>query len=70
MIYYEIGIYNQAVRTALTNGDHVPPELAKWEEIHYFDIKADSEIQAIKTIKLDYPEIKGFRIECVTKYGE
>ena len=70
MIYYEVGLYNKSVRKALANGDYIHPDIEKWEEVHYFNVKAESEKQAIKKIRLEYPEIKGFVIECVTEYGE
>ena len=69
MANYEIGIYNKNIRDKLANGDRVEGEQAKWEEVHYFEIKADDKKQAIKIIRSDYPEIRGFVIECVNEMG-
>ena len=69
MFNYEIGMYNKNIRDKLANGDRVNGEQAKWETVHYFEIKADSKEQAIRIIRSDYPEIRGFVIECVDEIG-
>tara|TARA_B100000029_G_C16981840_1_gene743948 strand:+ start:282 stop:497 length:216 start_codon:yes stop_codon:yes gene_type:complete len=65
---YEIGIYNRYIRDKVRAGEDVGEKEAAWEEVHYFDIDAESEEHAEKIIRTEYPKSHGFEIDCVNRY--
>jgi|TARA_A100001518_G_C1224238_1_gene70827 hypothetical protein len=65
---YQVGIYNKRIRDNIRNGDDVDPAEAAWEEVHYFDIKAESEEDARKKAQFEHKPEKGFVIDCVDAY--
>ena len=68
MSVYQIGIYNRHIRDKVRSGDDVDPVEAEWENVHYFDIEAESEQQAKDKIRLEYKESKGFVIDFIDIY--
>ena len=65
---YEVGIYNKLIRQKIQQGERVKKEEAKWEDVYYFDIEAQTEDHAKKIIGEKYPPLLGFVVECITKY--
>tara|TARA_Y100000401_G_C8217829_1_gene171726 strand:- start:220 stop:429 length:210 start_codon:yes stop_codon:yes gene_type:complete len=65
---YEVGVYNKYIRERVRNGDDVDPAEAAWENIHYFDIKAENEADAKRKILFEYKPEKGFVIDCINVY--
>ena len=65
---YEVGVYNKYIRERVRNGDDVDPAEAAWENIHYFDIKAENEEEAKRKISFEYKPEKGFVIDCINVY--
>jgi hypothetical protein len=69
MKLYEVGIYNKFVRERLRIGEDPPQGLSEeWDEVHYFDIKAENETQAITKALFAHPAKSGFVVECCNLY--
>jgi|TARA_R110002124_G_scaffold115298_1_gene271093 hypothetical protein len=67
---YEVGIYNRFIREKVRDGEIVGKNEAKWEDVHYFDIKAKNETEVEKKIRMEYSKLLGFEIECINKYRD
>ena len=59
---FEIGVFNQAVRDAHSQGDRHKNLSDSWAETHYIEVEATSKIEAVKQLQQRYPASHGFRI--------
>lgn len=65
---YMIGIHNKYIREKIRAGEKVDADEAPWEDTHYFDIEAESKEQAIRIVRIDHKESRGFVIDSVDIY--
>ena len=63
---YEVGVYNKEVRECTRMGDHHAHLDDDWENIHYIEIFADDEDQALSKAKSKYPSSLGYVIEQIS----
>ena len=60
---YEVGIYNETVKTALRQGERNRTGLSDdWGDMHYLEINAETPDQARAKIHARHPEARGFDI--------
>ena len=65
MPVFEVGLYNRDVRECVDEGRHHPHLKDEWEDIHYFEVEADTADEARRKIVRSYPTALGFVIESV-----
>ena len=73
MSTYEIGVYNKIVQDAIRRGDKINPLMNisnDFEEVIYFERVADSEADAIASIKKEYPESRGYIVDFCAKVSD
>ena len=73
MSTYEIGVYNQIIRTAIRRGEKVNPLMTispEFEEVIYFQRVADSKADAIASINREYPLARGYIIDFCVKVSD
>jgi hypothetical protein len=73
MSTYEIGVYNQIIRTAIRRGEKVNPLMnisPEFEEVIYFQRVADSKADAIASINREYPLARGYIIDFCIKFSD
>ena len=73
MSTYEIGVYNQIIRTAIRRGEKVNPLMnisPEFEEVIYFERVADSKADAIASINREYPLARGYIIDFCVKVSD
>ena len=73
MSTYEIGVYNQIIRTATRRGEKVNPLMnisPEFEEVIYFQRVADSKADAIASINREYPLARGYIIDFCIKFSD
>ncbi|WP_135077581.1 hypothetical protein [Terasakiella sp. SH-1] len=64
---FEIGIYNRAVRDCVKENDHHLDFGDEWADVHYQNIVADTQDEALVLITDRYPPEKGFVIQSCTE---
>jgi len=63
---FEVGIYNKEVRSAVKeNISHIDFG-DEWADVHYQNVVADTEAEALAMITDRYPEEKGFVVASMT----
>lgn len=66
MSTYEIVIYNEKVRTLVSQGSHHRRYTDDWGDSHYIEFSGDTEEEALAKCRRKYPEEDGFVIEGVS----
>jgi hypothetical protein len=64
---FEVGVFNEAVRAALNEGDHHKQLKDEWADIHYFEVTAADAEVAQAEIARRYPPARGFVLASVVK---
>lgn len=59
---FEVGVYNKDVRELTKYGDSHPALSDDWAEIHYIEVRANTEEEARAKIAAKYPPRMGFVI--------
>jgi hypothetical protein len=67
---FEIGVFNAEVRAALNEGEHHKHLKDEWADIHYFEIEAPDQQQAMQQMTRRYPPARGFVLASVVRMRE
>jgi len=68
---YEIGIFNSEVRRLTAEGESHPEFEDSWADMHYVEVRARDDENALEQIERRFPKRKGFVVNdlvCVTEF--
>ncbi|WP_038012909.1 hypothetical protein [Terasakiella pusilla] len=64
---FEVGIYNQEVRSCVKENDSHLDYGDQWADVHYQNIIADTEEEARSMVAERYPAERGFILESISE---
>jgi hypothetical protein len=70
MAAFEVAIYNSEVRARVADGIKHRDLSDNWADIHYIEIEADDEAQALEKIQRRYPARRGYVIDAISEVKE